>query len=120
LNRAGDARGAEREEPLVHAVCNGFRGVDVLEDVYAVHREQDLMHVERIVRALRRQHLDGPAVSAYRNHAERSEILRAFDAETRLDRAIAFVVFADELCLQRTLRTVRKNRGASVICPKRL
>src|SRR6266850_6860272 len=46
LHRAGDARGPEREEKLPGLVLYQLLGVHVLEDVDAVHRQQDLVHLE--------------------------------------------------------------------------
>src|ERR1700682_876266 len=97
LYGARDAPRAEREQELPRLVLHHFLGVHVLEDVDAVHRQQDLVHLEHALVLLERHHLEPPGVGADRHHAESGEVSRALHAEPGLTVVVALVVLADQL-----------------------
>src|SRR5262245_1934464 len=97
LHRSRNARRAEREQELPGLVLHHLGGLHVLEDVDAVHRQQDLVHLEHAGVLLERQHLQAPGIGADHRHLALGEVARAADAEAGLDRAVALVVLADQL-----------------------
>ena len=96
LHCAGHSRRTEREQPFVDAVLHRLFGHHVLEDVDAVHRQQDLVDVEGLLRVFGWQHLQRPGVGADHGHAQRREPGCAVNAQAGFDRAVALVVLADE------------------------
>ena len=69
--------------------------LNVLENVDAVERQQDLVHFEGPRLFLRGTRFDGPRIGADHRHVEAGKILGAFDPEARLTGIETFVVLAD-------------------------
>ena len=65
--------------------------VHVFENVRAVHRQQDLVHFEDVLR-FERKHFENPGIGSDGNHALAGEILRAFDTESGFIGRVALVI----------------------------
>jgi len=83
LHGAFEAGLAEHEQELIGLVPGEFGGVHVLQDVGAVHRQQDLVHLEDIL-GLERDHLETPVVGADGDDALSGEGQRALVEQLRL------------------------------------
>jgi len=105
LHTALEARLAEHEQELIGLVLGQLGGIDDFENVGAVHRQQDLVDLEYVLR-FERDHFDSPGIGANRNHALAGEILGAFDAQAGFTGVEAFVVVADQAAIVETAATV--------------
>ena len=65
------------------------------ENVGAVHRQQDLVHLEDVL-GFERNRFEPPGIGADRDHALAGEIFGAFDAEAGFAGVKALVVLADQ------------------------
>lgn len=86
----------EHKHELPGFVLHQFSGVDVLQNVGAVHRQQDLVYFKDGSAGLERNGLYRPVVGAHGDDTLAHQVACTVTAQTRLDLTKALGIFLDQ------------------------